>query len=39
MGWRKGLHLLLGKVAETLGALRYARTVMRGREHGAILYK
>jgi hypothetical protein len=26
-------------VAETLGALRYARTVMRGREHGAILYK
>lgn len=39
MGWRKGLHLLLGKVAESLGALRYARTVLRGRNHGAILYK
>jgi hypothetical protein len=26
-------------VAETLGAVRYAGTVMRGREHGAILYK
>ena len=38
-GWRKAAHLLVGKFAETLGALRYAGTVLRGNAQGAIFYK
>lgn len=38
-GWRKAVHLLFGKVAESLGALRYAVTALRGRTQGAIFYK
>lgn len=38
-GWRTGLHLLVGKFAEALGALRFARSALRGRKHGAIFYK
>lgn len=39
VGWRKGLHLLLGKLAECQGAAKYAVAAFRGRKHGAILYK
>lgn len=38
-GWRKGAHLLVGKAAESLGAFRYALTVLRGSAQGAIFYK
>ena len=38
-GLRQAMHLLGGKFAETLGALRYATTVLRGRSQGAIFYK
>lgn len=38
-GWRKGAHLLAGKVAESLGVFRYALTALRGSAQGAIFYK
>lgn len=38
-GWKKAAHLLVGKLAESLGAIRYALTVMRGGTQGAIFYK
>lgn len=38
-GWRKGALLLGGKVAESVGALRYAITALCGGAQGAILYK
>ena len=38
-GFTKGLHLLLGKIAETVGILRFAVGSLRGRKQGAIFYK
>ena len=38
-GFRKGAHLLFGKVAESLGVLRYAIMALLGRAQGAIFYK
>ncbi|MEH6757965.1 MAG: glycosyltransferase [Parasphingorhabdus sp.] len=38
-GFTKGSHLLLGKIAETLGILRFAIGSVRGRKQGAIFYK
>ncbi len=38
-GFTKGLHLLLGKIAETVGILRFAIVSLRGRKQGAIFYK
>jgi len=38
-GWRKGGYLLLGKAAESFGAIQCAITVLRGRAQGAIFYK
>lgn len=38
-GWKKAAHLLVGKFAESLGAIRYALTVLRGGTQGAIFYK
>lgn len=38
-GFKKGLHLLLGKIAETVGILRFAVGSLRGRKQGAIFYK
>lgn len=38
-GFTKGLHLLLGKIAETVGILRFTIGSLRGRKQGAIFYK
>ena len=38
-GWLMGSHLLLGKLAETIGVTRYVLAVIRRRGQGAILYK
>lgn len=38
-GFAKGAHMLIGKVAETAGILRYLSARMRGRSQGAIFYK
>lgn len=38
-GARKSVLLLVGKLAETIGALRFATARMRGRRSGAIFYK
>ena len=38
-GFTKGLHLLVGKIAETVGILRFAIGSLRGRKQGAIFYK
>ena len=38
-GWRKATHLLLGKIAELIGIVRYCSAAIRGRQQGAIFYK
>lgn len=38
-GWQTGSHLLAGKLAETIGVMRYVLAVIRRRGQGAILYK
>lgn len=39
VGLNKAAHLLVSKIAETLGILRYGAAAARGRRHGAIIYK
>ena len=38
-GFAKGMHLLVGKVAETVGIWRFVLGKVRGRKQGAIFYK
>ena len=38
-GLRRGGHLLVGKVAEAIGILRYALSRLARRKQGAIFYK
>jgi len=38
-GWAKACHLLIGKIAEAYGALRFAKSAIFRRQHGAIFYK
>ena len=38
-GFAKGSHLLVGKIAETIGIIRFALSYLRGSKQGAIFYK
>lgn len=38
-GFNKGGHILVSKVAESIGIMRFLITQLRGRTHGAIFYK
>lgn len=38
-GWTKAWHMLVGKIAETIGILRFLSARITGRDQGAIFYK